>query len=236
MTKLEITDNLLRRLIHEVAPHVEQVTGWSLNLATLNARALPKNQAYEEIVLGRLRNMGNDGDAAARRGLIERLVEYVFEGSIQAAYQPNDEEILVVRENVDDSNLDGLRLTLAHELVHRGQHVAHPELFSKIENQLHAINPATIEQPEPEQMQAVINALEEIRPIMVLLESHAFYVQGQLAANVYPNGRIEEQRSLPVYLFRLFGGYKMSQYHEGLPAISNAAQNGNVNDLFYSFR
>ncbi len=236
MAKLEITDDTLKRLIDEVAPHVEQATGWDLNLATLRAHALPKNQAYEEIVLGRLRNMGNEGDPAARRGLIERLVEYVFEGSIQAAYQPNDEEILVVRENVDDSNLDGLRLTLAHELVHRGQHVAHPELFAKIENQLHAINPATIEKPEPDQVQTILDALEEIRPIMVLLESHAFYVQGQLAANVYPHARIEEQRSLPVYLFRLFGGYKMSQYHEGLPAVSNAARNGNVNELYRTFR
>jgi hypothetical protein len=236
MTKLEITDNLLQRLIGEVAPHVERAIGWDLNLASLNARALPKNQAYEEIVLGRLRKLGNEGDEAARRGLVERLVEYVFEGSIQAAYQPNDGEILVVRENVDDSNLDGLRLTLAHELVHRGQHIAHPELFAKIENQLHAINPATIEKPDPDQLQAVLDALEEIRPIMVLLESHAFYIQGQLAANVYPQGRIEEQRSLPVYLFRLFGGYKLSQYHEGLPAISNAAQNGNVNELYHSFR
>jgi hypothetical protein len=235
MTKLEITDNLLQQLIHEVAPHVEQATGWDLNLATLNARALPKNQAYEEIVLGRLRNMGNGEDVAARRGLIERLVEYVFEGSIQAAYQPNDQAILVVRENVDDSNLDGLRLTLAHELVHRGQHVTHPELFAKIENQLHAINPGMIETPDPDQVQTILDALEEIRPIMVLLESHAFYIQQQLAMNVYPEGRIEEQRSLPVYLFRLFGGYKLSQYQEGLPAVSNAAQNGKVNELFHSF-
>jgi hypothetical protein len=233
MAKLEITDVTLKRLIAEVAPHVEQATGWELNLGTLGARALPKNRAYEEIVLGRLRNIGDEGDTAARRGLIERLVEYVFEGSIQAAYQPNDQAILVVRENVDDSNLDGLRLTLAHELVHRSQHVTHPELFAKIENQLHAISLATIEKPEPDQVQTILQTLEEIRPIMVLLESHAFYIQKQLAVNVYPHGRIEEQRSLPVYLFRLFGGYKLSQYHEGLPAISNAAQNGQVDALFH---
>jgi hypothetical protein len=33
---------------------------------------------------------------------------------------------MVVRENGDDSDLDGLKLFLAHELTHRSQRVHHP--------------------------------------------------------------------------------------------------------------
>jgi hypothetical protein len=31
--------------------------------------------------------------------------------------------MLIIGENVDDSNIDGLRLVVAHELVLRGQHL-----------------------------------------------------------------------------------------------------------------
>ncbi len=236
MSKLDVTDQLLRQLITEVAPQVAKVTGWELNLSTLSSRALPKERAYEEILLSRLNVFGNDPGAEAPRNLIERLVEYVFEGSIQAAYQPNDQEILVVRENVDDSNLDGLRLTLAHELVHRGQHITYPQIFNEIEGHLHKISIAAIEKADPAEVQGILNAIEETRPLMVLLESHAFYVQQQLAQTVYPAGRIEQQRSLPVMLFRLFGQQKISQYQEGLPMVASAAQNGTINNLFQSVR
>jgi hypothetical protein len=57
----------------------------------------------------------------------------MLEFTILAAYQPITGEILAIRENVDDSNLEGLKLVVGHELVHRGQHVQYPELFLRLD-------------------------------------------------------------------------------------------------------
>lgn len=236
MEKLEITDTLLEQLIGEVAPHVVQATGWDLRLDGLSSRALPKERAYEEILLGRLRAYGVHPDSSTPRIFIERALEYIFEGSVLGAYQPGDEEILVVSENVDESNLDGLRVVLGHELVHRGQHVQYPELFAQVEDRLRTVVAPAILAPETVDLQQVLNAVEAIKPVMTLFESHAAYVQGYLAQVVYPRAKIEEHRTLPVLLMRLIGGQKVSQYQEGLPAIVSAAQSGSIDQLYRDAR
>lgn len=65
------------------------------------------------------------------REFVDRTVEYLVEINVLAAYEPLTNELMVVRGKVDDSNLDGLKLVLAHELTHRGQHVHHPALFER---------------------------------------------------------------------------------------------------------
>jgi len=57
------------------------------------------------------------------RDIVTRTVEYLVENNVLAAYEPLTNELMVVRENVDDSNLDGLKVVLGHELTHRGQHM-----------------------------------------------------------------------------------------------------------------
>ncbi|NLG99778.1 MAG: hypothetical protein GX491_20675 [Chloroflexi bacterium] len=121
MPKIDVTPELVGRLINQVAPLVEFTTRWSLDLQTLKYRVLPKNRGYEEIVLARFAGVGLPVEIDKPRSPGELLIEYMLENNILGAYEPSTQEILVVRENVDESNLDGLRLILAHELVHRGQ-------------------------------------------------------------------------------------------------------------------
>ena len=131
--RLVVTEQLIREVVHEVAPVVSEATGWPLEIRALGHRVLPRDRGYEEVLLARIKGAGIDLGDAPKRGLLERLLEYVVEGTVLAAYEPSTSELLVVRENVDDSNLDGLRLVVAHELVHRGQHVNHGELFAQVD-------------------------------------------------------------------------------------------------------
>ena len=130
MTKLTLDDRLVASIVNNVAPLVSSITGWDLALSTLHSRVLPKDQGYEEIVLGKLRLLGLP--VSPRRDIVDRAVEALVENNVLAAYEPLSNELMVVRENVDDSNLDGLGLILAHELTHRGQHIQHPSLFERI--------------------------------------------------------------------------------------------------------
>jgi len=230
MKKLHITETLIGGLIEEVAPLVEKVTKWNLELSSLQTRILPKDRGYEEVLLGRLRGAGIQVDDEHSRTFIERLIEYVLESNIAGAYQPSTQEILIIRENVDESNLDGLKLVAAHELVHRGQHVNFVHLFDQVDE---AIREAYYElNREGANLVKAIQIMEKIRPVMTLMESHAHYVQALLQHSYFPSAEIETHFNIATLLMRLFGQKKISQYMEGIPEVSSAMDSGNV-DLLY---
>lgn len=230
MSRLNISEEMVRESAEQVAPVVEQVTGWDLSLGGINYRVLPKEQGYEAAVLGRLRGAGIPVDDDHPRGLVERLMEYVVEGSLLAAYMPAQEELLVVRENVDDSNLDGLRLVVGHELVHRGQHLHHGRLFERVDEAVRTVF-GQLDRGDVG-IRDMIKTLKPIRPVMTLLESHARYVQNVLMQEHYPEAHVESHFDLPYLLMRVFGGAKVAQYTEGLDEVAAAAASGSVEELY----
>ena len=191
--RLHLTDSLIRAQVLQVAPAVTRLTGWNLGLDTLGCRVLPKDRGYEELLLGRLGQIGLHDWQDLMPDFLERMLEYLIEQNTLAAYLPGAGEILVMQENVDDSNLDGLRLVLADELVHRGQHLAHSRLISRLEELLRQAF-AQIQSGDPN-LQQLRQIMGQIQPIMTLLESHAAYVQGRLKASRFPEARIRNPTS-----------------------------------------
>jgi hypothetical protein len=231
--KLHLSDELVTAMLYQIAPQVTQLTGWDLGLDTLKCRVVPKDQGYEAILLTRLEGMGIHGWLDMVPDLFERMLEFLIEQNTLAAYLPEKSEILVIRENVDDSNMDGLRLLLAHELVHRGQHIVHGHLFSRLEELLHQ---AYVQiQSSDMDFRQTMQIMDEIQPIMTLLESHAAYVQGILQRTCFPNAHIESQFNLATLLMRLIGARKIAQYSDELPQINAAVASVKVNSLYTSF-
>lgn len=230
MEKLNITEALVRRVMTQVEPDVERLTGWSLDVDSLGVRVLPKNRGYEDILLARLLGAGVQVDGYEDRNIVEKLVEYIVEGNVIAAYEPSSSTVMVVGENVDDSNMDGLRLVLAHELVHRGQHLHHPELFERIDSIVR--NVFRLLASEHVTMKSLLSEMRKIQSLMTLMESHAYYVQETLHGNVYPGARIESHFDLPSILMRTFGRRKLIQYTAQLPAIAQATETGTLQDLY----
>ena len=230
MPKLVITDEFLKNIIFEVAPLVSQATSWDLKLPSLQVRALPKDQVYEEILLGRLRHTGISGWEELMPDFLERMLEYMIEGNALAAYMPGDGEILVIRENVDDSNLDGLKLILAHELTHRAQHMAHGDLFDRLDRLMWQA--FTLIQSPENNLQPIQQIFAQIQPVMTVLESHAAYVQGVIKQKYLPHAQVEKHFNLATLLLRLIGAPKVAQYTDGLPQVAGAVQSGSLDALF----
>ena len=228
MAKLILEDTLISALVNEVAPLVTSITGWDLHMTSLRSRVLPKDQGYEQIVEGKLRGLGLP--VSPERDIVTRTVEYLVENNVLAAYEPLTNELMVLRENVDDSNLDGLKLILGHELTHRGQHMTHPELFERVNRILvDVIKGMETGQVDLQKLQGYF---EEVRPLMTLIESHASYVQSVLCQRYFPDAQIERHFTLPVLLFRVLGFGKIAQYTEDLPQVATAMQQGSVDRLF----
>jgi hypothetical protein len=233
MPKLSITDGLIQNTIIEMAPFVSRATGWDLQLTTLGSRLLPKDLGYEEILLGRLVHTGIHGWEDMMPDFLERMTEYLIEENVLAAYLPGKGEIVVIRENVDDSNLDGLKLILAHELVHRGQHMVHGRLFTRVDDLLRQV----FNEPKPDTMDIIKlrSIIEQIQPIMTLLESHATYIQGLLKQTDFPDARVETHFNIASILLRLVGMPKIAQYTDGLPQVASAATSGNIESLYAGY-
>lgn len=229
--KLDITERLIRETVEDVAPLVEELTGWGLELSALEMRILPKNRGYEEIVLARIQGAGISLDENAPRNIIERIVEYVIEDCVIAAYEPSSCKMLIVGENVDDSNIDGLRLVVAHELVHRSQHLRHPEVFAEIDITIRKIFSSVKISGKPG-IHDIVAHVNKIQSSMNLLESHAIYVQERLRTSHFPGARIESHFNLPAILMRVFGRKKLSQYKKRLPDVARAFETGTIESLY----
>lgn len=229
MTKLTIDDHLVTSLISEVAPLVTNATGWELNLPSLQSRVLLRDQGYEAIVENKLRLLGIT--VLPPRDFVTRMMETLIENNVLAAYEPLTDELMLIRENVDDSNLDGLRLVLAHELTHRGQHVNHPQLFERVNQLLFSVlreaNSGAMD------LKNMLAWFEQVKPLMTLIESHASYIQGLINQQHYPQAQIERQFSLPILIFRVLGFGKTTQYTAGLPQVAEAAKKGGIDSLFH---
>jgi len=232
MTKLLVDNNLVSKLVDEVSPLVRQLTRWKLATNKLRCRVIPKQRGYEEIVINQLQHLGIPVLEGASRDFFERLAEYLLEANVLAAYLPWNAEVIVIRENVDDSNLDGLRLILGHELVHRAQHVNHPQILERLEKLSQQIYLAFYEAQENLDLEQIMDTLTEIRSIMTLIESHASVVQHTLNREHYPNAKIESHWGLPAMLFRLVGAEKLSQYQDGVPQVIEAIERGTIDDLY----
>jgi hypothetical protein len=161
------------------------------------------------------------------------LIEYLVESNVAGAYQPHTQEILIIKENVDESNLDGLKLIVVHELVHRGQHVQFPHLFDRVDSAIQEIY-EELERGESN-LREVLQKMEEINPIMTLLESHAHYIQNLMSQSHFPKAEIESHFNMAALLMRLLGQKKISQYTEGIPEISAAMDSGGIDSLFSKY-
>lgn len=232
MTKLLVDNKLVSGLVDEVSPLVRQLTRWKLATKELRCRVIPIQRGYEEIVINQLQHQGIPVFEDGTRDLFERLVEYFLEANILAAYLPWNAEIIVMRENVDDSNLDGLRLILGHELVHRAQHVNHPQIFNRLEKLSQQIYLAFYEEQTNLDLEQIMDTLIEIRSIKSLVESHASVVQHTLNREYYPDAKIESHWSLLEMLFRLVGAEKLSHYQDGIPMVMEAMDRGAIDDLY----
>lgn len=225
-----MNDALLASIVREVAPLVSSLTGWDLHLATLHCRVIPKDQGYERILLGRMQGLKAGEWQDMMPDFIERIIEYMAEENILAAYMPATDEILVLRENVDDSNLDGLKLILAHELVHRGQHMNHGRLFVQIDQlQGQAFSLLRSADSNLDQLRQILGNMQ---PIMTLLESHATYIQESIRQANFPDACIESHFNLAILIMRLVGAPKTAQYTEGLPQVHEAAKLGRLESLY----
>ncbi len=234
MTKLDLDKATIDTLVQEMGVIVERETGWRLDIPNLKIQVVPKERGFEELVIRRITEVGIQLPVDLPKDLFTRIIEYLIENSYLAGYLPGSGSICIVRENVDDSNMDGLRLVIAHELVHRAQHLRFPQLIARMDAQLVDMLKPLLEPDHnavPD-MNAVNLHLTQVEPVMTLFESHAAFIQQRIKERYYPQARIEEHFTLLATILEFLFGARQNRYTRGLPAIDAAYAEGKIDDLF----
>ena len=234
MAPLDVSESQVLRLVAGVAPLVSHLTGWNLRTGDLGVRVLERAGCNEEIVRRRLKSAGLALPAREADGFYERLMARLLEENILAAYDHGGQEIVVVRENVEEADLDGLRLVLAHELVHRGQHVRHPELFGRADALLRDVYLSRGPDGGPGDPAGA--PLIRLDAIMTLLESHARFIEDEVKRLYLPRATVRTGFNMMAFLLQALAPAKGRQYSDGLPAVAAAASEGTLDSLYDSLR
>lgn len=234
MAPLDVSESPVLRLVAGVAPLVSHLTGWNLRTGDLGVRVLERAGCNEEIVRRRLKSAGIEAAPCQAGGFYERLMDRLVEENVLAAYDHGGQTIVVIRENVEEADLDGLRLILAHELVHRGQHVRHPELFGRADALLRDVYLSR--GPDGGAAAGGNASFARLDAIMTLLESHARYVEDEVKRLYLPRATIRQGFNMMAFLLQALAPAKGRQYSDGLPAVAAAASEGTLDSLYDSLR
>jgi hypothetical protein len=183
-----VSEKSVRRMIEDVAPKVERLTGWDLKLDDLEVRIIGRNQYYEEAMLPTYKALGIDTEAKTEKGkkavkTMKKIMPYMILGQ----YTPLNERMIVLPDNLRfGTNESGLTVTLGHELVHRGQFINNPKfarLYSHLARAVTGRNAFDDDLSEDERMKPFLQSY------MTLVEGDASFVEGQLKQMFYQDAK-----------------------------------------------
>ena len=157
----------------EVSKVVEQLTGWKGLLSSTRFEIV---DGFADFERRRVADLLGRGDLTADElALVERRAMRCDVG-MMALWDHTERVVLLNKPILEAQNLDALRLTLAHELVHVGQSTAHPEIDAElraIQSDLIAHSLAGTECSK-ERLEAIVR-------FMANVEGYASYIENLLA-------------------------------------------------------
>ncbi|MEO1268760.1 MAG: hypothetical protein AAFX99_11725 [Myxococcota bacterium] len=197
VARLNITEPLLQHCLEEVAPLVEELTGWPSLLEGLKIDLTDDispyfNQLTQEVF----------GESTWTTRQLDRLM--AWNSNIMALYDPTHHVIAINRSRMARyTNLDGLKVILGHELVHVGQFRQHPELSDLYRSQLNWLRTLVEKQDDlsPEAIQEAVSK-SEFQARMSELEGYAYYIQRDYLERRYPMATYFNHTSLFEGMFK----------------------------------
>lgn len=222
-----ISEKSVEKIVSDVAPKVERLTGWSCHLESLILKLVNRNQVFEHAIEPTYMALGIDTKPRSlRERLSLQLLKYAVSIFPLGIYEPATGTIIIVPDNFSPkTNESGLATAIGHELVHRCQSLNNPEFaenFFKTMKKM--IGPGLFSDDEPD-----ARFVEYMRAYMTLEEGDASFVQEQLEKIYYQNAYASTHASN-----RFFGGIaslfvgelkqKLRQYTVGKSFVQRIAK------------
>jgi len=227
VVRLNIDHDLVRHCLEEVGPLVESLTGWPGLLESTSV------EIEEDAVAFWAKTMGSFD--LGLPDLAKRVLSHVVFKKALAAYAPHAKRIVVNGKEAVFSNLDGLKVILGHELVHRGQFLYEPGLLARYDAAVRELRPKLLDADLSIRGFLAWFLASPLQQLMKHMEGYAAHVQTDFLQTYYNCAMplvhvgLLERMLAPVlpHLFKEMAEVKVKQYTEGR-AWYRERQEGNL--------
>lgn len=170
----------INQLLTQLAPMVQKRSGFAIDLARVHVAVLAPSELASALLE---EHKVRAHDVNAHFNTKEKIL---VEGSFLAAYLSSTRTIAVAKTHANRMSWDKLRSCLFHELVHVGQHQAHPNYFAELDT---LVTQCVQQEAKDGKKAASSKATQKrIGARMTLLEGQAIYLQRKAAAQ-FPQQR-----------------------------------------------
>lgn len=171
--KVDVTPELLRAIVTEVAPLVRQYSDYDIDFENVPVTLLDHDDiaAIDASFLEIIGDLWNTIPGFVRRALVRS-----FMANGLAFYHFGTRSIHVLPRALRRMNLDALKVAIAHELVHAGQFQTRPELAAQLKQRHHDLLDKALGDPEPPDLVRCLREYVEWR-----LEDFGQDVEGEAA-------------------------------------------------------
>jgi hypothetical protein len=194
--RVDLSGALVAHCLAEIGPMVERLTGWVDIVQRTRVEVVPGPSLAWGAVLGAV--------SGTKLGALERTVldTVMGIGGLAGLYDPYGRTVYLVESTLGAQNLDGVKVTLGHELVHAGQFLHHPELIERYSTYVASMvtanatdntSPRADADPggdvlDPRLGPAAAAAYQQSRSFMTNLEGYATYIEHDHLRPRYPMG------------------------------------------------
>lgn len=183
-----VSERSLEKIISDVAPKVEQLTGWNAHLDSLNLKIIRRSQLWEHSAKVKYDLLGIDAEAKTEKGKKAlQATKLIMPYLILAEYEPLSGTMLVVPDNLRfGTNESGISLTIGHELTHRCQFTNNPQFGKMYVSMVRRMFGANAYDDDPSEDKGTAKYLQSY---MTLVEGDASFVQSQLKGMYYQDAK-----------------------------------------------
>ncbi len=224
-----VSKKSIEKLIEDVAPKVEKLTGWDTHVDDLCVELVGRDQIWEHGIKPKYEFLGIDIEPKTQKGkstikMIKLITPYLLLGQ----YEPLTKAMLIIPDNLRfGTNESGLAITIGHELVHRCQfanNLPFAKLYSTLVKKTTGSNAFDEDPDEDKSYEKYLQAY------MTLTEGDASHVEDQLKKMFYQDAENKSAHSSNFIGLMLLiaslgdknSGFmqKLKQYEEGKKIVS----------------
>jgi hypothetical protein len=170
INRLQVDNELVRHCLNEVTPLVENLTGWSDLLEGLSVDVTDNFENHMSELVDRA-GMTPDPN-------VLKMFSKIIFNSILALCDPLSNKLIVNKTKTSKLNLDALKVTMGHELVHVGQFKYHPVLITENEKSWEWLKDI-LEKDQSMSLKELIDKIQSspFNNQLTRIEGYAYYIQ-----------------------------------------------------------
>jgi hypothetical protein len=181
-----VSEKSIEKMIYDVAPKIEELSGWKPQLDGLNVKLIPRELFWEEAIKPKYASLGINTDPRTKEGEISlKMLKHMMPLLVLGVYEPSNRTLFVLPDNMSfGTNESGVVLTVGHELFHGCQFDNNPYFKEELDRlTVQVTGRDAFDKDDYETTDKRV--MKKLTAMMTIVEGDATFVQNQLKGMYY---------------------------------------------------